>query len=371
METGYNGRPRDAWRLLPPRLPYRLLWSAPVAWIVAFSSPAVSAAEFPHRPVRIVVPFPVSGPTDIRGTSRMTRTYKLIAEHAPPAISDKLARLVARAIRADSRHGAILERQPGGITTRGAAAVARATADGHTLLLASNATIVINPQYLTDVGYEPARDFVLVAPLVTMPFVLMVNSSVPVDTPRELVAWLKVRPGEVNYGSSGGGSTAHLAAEFFRRMTGVDVVHVSYNGGLAALNGVALNHISLMFAALPLALPYVTSEHLRALGVAGSRRTTSLPDLPTLAESGVGELDLEGWFAIFAPARSPRNAVAWLAERIVPAIDDPAIQRRLVAVGLEPVTGQRAQFATRIHTETARWAPVLRTSRPGAPEPAS
>jgi tripartite-type tricarboxylate transporter receptor subunit TctC len=264
-----------------------------------------------------------------------------------------------------------LERQPGGITTRGATAVARAAADGHTLLLASNATIVINPQYLTDVGYEPVRDFVLVAPLVTMPFVLIVNSSVPVDTPRELVAWLKVRPGEVNYGSSGGGSTGHLAAEAFRRLAGVDVVHVSYNGGLAALNGVAVNQISLMFAALPLALPYMTSEHLRALGVAGARRASALPELPTLAESGVVGFDLEGWFAVFAPARSPRSAVAWLTERIVAQIDDPDVRRHLIALGLEPVRAQRGQFATRIHSEMERWAPVLRASRLFAREPAS
>lgn len=348
-----------------------VVWIALVTGVAALSPKAASSAGFPQKPVRIVVPFPVSGPTDIRGTSRMTRTYKLIAEHAPPAISDTLARLVARAIRADAPHGATLERQPGGITTRGAAAVARAAADGHTLLLASNATIVINPQYLADAGYEPVRDFVLVAPLVTMPFVLMVNSRLPVDTPRELVAWLKVRPGEVNYGSSGGGTTGHLAAEFFRRMTGVDIVHVSYNGGLAALNGVAVNHISLMFAALPLALPYISSEHVRALGVAGSRRASSLPELPTLAESGVGGFDLEGWFAIFAPAQSPRTAIAWLNERIVPAIDDSDTQRGLVALGLEPVTTQRAQFATRIHSEAERWAPVARASRPVAREPAS
>ena len=371
METAHRGRALRGWRLLASCLLPCRLWSVPLAGLLLLAFPATGTAAFPSKPVRIVVPFPVSGPTDIRGTSRMTRTYKLIAEHAPPAISDTLARLAAQAIRADAAHGAILERQPGGMTTRGAAAVARAPADGHTQLPASNATIVISPQYLADVGYEPVRDFVLVAPLVTMPFVLMVSSRVPIDTPREFVAWLKVRPGEVNYGSSGGGSTGHLAAEFFRRIAGVDIVHVSYNGGLAALNGIAVNQISFMFAALPLALPYVTSEHVRALGIAGSRRATSLPDLPTLAESGVRGLELEGWFAVFAPARSPQAAVAWLAERIVPAIDDPAIQRRLVALGLEPVTVQRAQFATRIHSETERWAPVLRTSRPVAPEPAS
>jgi tripartite-type tricarboxylate transporter receptor subunit TctC len=351
-------------------LPRIILHGVLLAGIPAFWPATACSAAFPQKPVRIVVPFPVSGPTDIRGTSRMSRTYKLIAEHAPPAISDTLARLTAQVIRADARHGAILERQPGGITTRGAAAVARAAADGHTLLLASNATIVINPQYLADIGYEPIRDFVLVAPLVTMPFVLMANSRVPVDTPQELISWLKVRPGEVNYGSSGGGSTGHLAAELFRRMAGLDIVHVSYNGGLAALNGVAANQISFMFAALPLALPYIASEHLRALGVSGSRRAASLPELPTLAESGLREFDLEGWFGVFAPARSPRTAVAWLNERIVAAIDDPDVQRRLVALGLQPVTQQRAQFATRIHSEAERWAPLLRASR-WAREPAS
>jgi tripartite-type tricarboxylate transporter receptor subunit TctC len=347
------------------------LYVAPCLLALALWPVAAGGEPFPHKVVRIVVPFPVSGPTDIRGTSRMTKTYKLIAEHSPPAISDSLARLVAQAIRAESRHGATLERQPGGITTRGAAAVARATADGHTLLLASNATIVINPQFLRDVGYEPVRDFVLVAPLVTMPFVLMVNSRLPVETPRELVAWLKVRPGEVNYGSSGGGTTGHMAAEFFRRTTGVDVVHVSYNGGLAALNGLAVNHTSLMFAALPLVLPYVTSEYMRPLAVAGSRRVAALPGLPTLAESGVEGVALEGWYAIFAPAQSPGQAIAWLAERIGAAIDDPAARRRLLALGLEPVTTQRGQFATRIHSESERWAPLIRANRPFVREPAS
>jgi tripartite-type tricarboxylate transporter receptor subunit TctC len=339
----------------------------PLAWClaaVALWPDASCGASFPRKAVRIVIPFPVSGPTDIRGISRMTKSYKLIAEHAPPAISDTLARLTAQAIRAEARHGVILERQPGGITTRGAATVARSRADGHTLLLASNATIVINPQFLGDAGYEPVRDFVLVAPLATMPFVLLVSARLPVEKPGELVAWLKVRPGEVNYGSSGGGTTGHLAAEWFRQMAGVDIVHVPYNGGLAALNGVAVNHVSLMFAALPLALPYVTSEHVRPLAVAGARRAAALPGLPTLAESGVGGVEVEGWYAIFAPAQSPRQAVTWLAEKITAALDAPEHQSRLLALGLEPITQQREQFATRIHSESERWAPVVRASRP-------
>src|SRR5215471_19788827 len=178
-----------------PKLAAALLLACALAAIRAGAGP------FPDRPVKLVIPYPISGPTDIRGTTRVTKTYKLIALHAPPSISDTLARLVAQAINASSRYAVVLERQPGAVTTRGAMAVARAPADGYTLLLASNATMVINPQYLRNVGHEPARDFVLVAPLAEMPFVLLVSSSVPVTTARRLAEWLKVRPGEINYGS--------------------------------------------------------------------------------------------------------------------------------------------------------------------------
>ncbi|MGH8632833.1 MAG: Bug family tripartite tricarboxylate transporter substrate binding protein, partial [Burkholderiales bacterium] len=222
---------------------------------------AAWAEAFPAKPVKIVIPYPISGPTDIRGTSRMSRSYRLMAPNAPPAITDTLARIVEQAIRADTPHPVVLERQPGGATTRGAMSVARATADGHTLLLASNATMVINPHYFYGVEYDPARDFVLVAPLATMPLVLMVNTALPAEDVRGLAAWLKVRPGEINFGSSGDGSTGHLAGELFRSMARVNFVHVSYNSGVNALNGLATRQISLMFAALPLTLTYFPSEH--------------------------------------------------------------------------------------------------------------
>ena len=153
---------------------------ATAAVITALCAALAQGQGFPSKPVRIVNPYPISGPTDIRGTARMTKTYKLIAQHTPPAISDQLAALVAQAIRSGSPQPVLLERQPGGITTRGALTVARSEADGHTLLLASNATMIINPNYFHGVEYDPMRDFVLVAPLATMPFVLMVNSSLPV-----------------------------------------------------------------------------------------------------------------------------------------------------------------------------------------------
>lgn len=321
------------------------------------------ADPFPEKSVKIVIPYPISGPSDIRGTTRITKTYKLIALNAPPSISDTLARVVAQAIGAGSRHPVVLERQPGGVTTRGAKAVARSPADGYTLLLASNSTMVINPLYFRGVEYEPVRDFVLVAPLAAMPFVLLASSSVPVTTASRLGQWLKVRPGEVNYGSSGDGSVGHLAGELFRRSTGVDIVHVSYNGGIAALGGLATGQVSIMFAALPLALPYVSAGQFRALGITSRQRFALLSTLPTLIESGLPEVEVEAWFGLFGPARMPPSAIVWLSEQVAAHVGDNGTRMQLLGIGLDPAAGTLSQYATRIHSESERWAPVLRASR--------
>lgn len=318
---------------------------------------------YPAKPVKIVIPYPISGPTDIRGTSRMSRSYRLMAPNAPPAITDTLARIVEQAIRADTPYPVVLERQPGAATTRGALSVARATADGHTLLLASNATMVINPHFFHGVEYDPVRDFVLVAPLATMPFVLMANAGLPMEDVRGLTAWLKVRPGEINFGSSGDGSTGHLAGELFRRMARVNFVHVSYNSGVNALNGLATRQVSLMFAALPLTLIYFPSEHFRPLAVTSPRRSERLPDVPTIAESGVPGYEIEAWYGLFAPAGSPPVATAWLRAQIAGLFGSGTIQSYLRDLGLEPATMTLEQFATRINTELDKWAPLLRASR--------
>ncbi len=324
---------------------------------------AAWAEPYPAKPVKIVIPYPISGPTDIRGTSRMSRSYRLMAPNAPPAVTDTLARIVEQAIRPDTPYPVVLERQPGGATTRGAMSVARAAADGHTLLLASNATMVINPHYFQGVEYHPVRDFVLVAPLATMPFVLMVNAGLPVDDVRGLAAWLKVRPGEINFGSSGDGSTGHLAGKLFRRMARTNIVHVSYNSGVNALNGLATRQVSLVFAALPLTLIYYPSEHFRPLAIASRNRSERLPDVPTIAESGLPGYEIEGWYGLFAPAGSPPVATAWLRTQISSLCASTAIKSYLQGLGLEPATMTLEQFATRINSEIDQWAPLLRASR--------
>jgi tripartite-type tricarboxylate transporter receptor subunit TctC len=328
-------------------------------------SPALQAAaqEYPARAVTLVVPYPISGPTDIRGASRMTKTYKLMAANAPPAISDTLSRIVQQAIRYDSKFPVNLERQPGGATTRGAQHVARAAADGHTLLLASNETMILTPHFAPRVNYDATRDFEVVAPLVDMPFVMLMNTLLPFKTLDRLIAHIRMRPGDVNYGSSGEGSTGHLAGELLRRAAGLDMVHVPHNGGLASLNGLATGQTSMMFAALPLALPYLSSEHLRPLAVAGARRAEMLPDLPTLTESGIPDVDVAAWYGVFAPNGVPPSVIRWLSDRVGEAVNDTATRGQLLALGLEPVRSPLSQFATRIFEEGERWGPVLKAAR--------
>lgn len=332
-------------------------------WVSFWLALCASAQQYPAREVTVVVPYPLSGPTDIRGTSRMTKTYKLMAANAPPAISDTLSRIVQQAIRYNTRYPVRLERQPGAATTRGAHLVARAAADGHTLLLASNETMVLAPHYAGAVGYDPTRHFELVAPLVNMPFVLMTNTGLPVKSLDRLIAYIKVRPGELNYGSSGDGSTGHLAGELLRRAAGIDMVHVSYNGGMAALNGLATGQTSLMYAALPLALPYFTNEHLRPLAIASPQRNELLPALPTLAESGIAGADVAAWFGIFAPNGVAPGVIRWLSDHIGEAINEPSTRDTLITLGLEPLRGPLSAFATRIYAEGERWGPLLRAAR--------
>ena len=331
--------------------------------VIALAWALSGAAEtFPSRPVTIVLPYPVSGPSDIQGTPRLSRVDRMIARHAPPSITDVLAQTAAWAIQADTTQSVALERRAGAATARGALTVARAPADGHTLLLASNVTMTINPRFLQGLEYDPERDFVPVAPLATMPFVLLGRSSVP-GTTRDLVAWLRLRPGKINYGSSGDGSTGNLVGELFRRSARVDIVHASFNGGVEALNGLVQGQVSLVFAAAPVALGHLPSRYFRPLAVSGTKRIEHLHDVGTFAEAGLPGVEAEGWYAIFARAETPAAATSWLGKRIAAALGEPATRARLVALGLEPASLSNELFAARIRAEQAQWAPVLRETQ--------
>jgi tripartite-type tricarboxylate transporter receptor subunit TctC len=325
--------------------------------------PSAVAQPFPSKPVRIVLPYPVSGPSDIRGAPRLSRTDRVIARNAPPSISDVLAQIAIYSIQTETAQPVVLDRLPGATTARGTGAVARAPADGHTLLVASNGTIVINPEYFSGTDYDAARELIPVAPLVTMPFVLLARTGMPASSTGDLVAWLRRRPGEVNYGSSGEGSTGNLVGELFRRSARVNIVHVSFDGGVAALNGLAQGQVSFAFAAAPLALAHLPNTYFRPLAVSGAKRMERLPDVGTFSEAGWHGVEAEGWYAVFARRGTPPVVLAWLAERIASTINEPATRARVLAAGLEPATQSNDRFAARIRGEQEQWAPVLRESR--------
>lgn len=320
------------------------------------------AVPFPQRVVRILDPYPVSGPPDIRGAVRSGKAYRLIARSASPPLSETLARIAARAIASASRHGAVVEPQPGAVTTRAVGTLLRSPPDGHTLLLASNATLVIVPSFFHGVRYR-AADLELVAPLAKMPYLLVAAPRVPAGSLAELLAWLRRRPGEVNFGSPGDGSTGHLAGELFRRMAGVSIVHVSYNGGLAALGALASGQVSVAFVALPVVLAHLRGGSVRALALCSAQRSPLLPELPTVAESGLPGYEVEAWFALFGRAGIPAAARVWYAERLARAISAPETGDRLHRLGLEPATEPAGRFATRMHSEAERLGPIMRAAR--------
>jgi tripartite-type tricarboxylate transporter receptor subunit TctC len=222
---------------------------------------------------------------------------------------------------------------------------------------------VLTPNYIADAGYDPLRDFELAAPLVHMPFVLIASTGLPYKSLDRLIQHIRLKPGDMNYGSSGDGGTGHLAGELFKRATGLDMVHVSYNGGLAALNALATGQTAVMFAALPLALPYVGNEHLRPLAVAGARRTTLLPQLPTLLEQGVAGVEVAAWYGVFAPHGVSVNIIRWLNEHIAGGVSDAQTRNQLELLGLEVVSEPLSRFSSRLVSEGERWGPLLKAAR--------
>jgi tripartite-type tricarboxylate transporter receptor subunit TctC len=249
--------------------------SALIAWLVGVAALAstASAAEFPARPIRLVVPYAAGGPTDILG------------------------RLVGEFLGRDLGQAAFVENKSGANGAIGAEAVARAEADGYTLLVVAGSMIVLNPLLYKKLSYDPARDFRMLALITEVPVVMEVHPSVPARTVAEFVAYAKQNPGELSFGSAGTGGTIHLAGEMFKQMAGIEMTHVPYKGAAPALTDLLAGNIQVMFDSVGTALQPVRSGMLRALGVSSARRNSDLPDVPAIAESGYPDYLVSGWFA--------------------------------------------------------------------------
>jgi tripartite-type tricarboxylate transporter receptor subunit TctC len=316
------------------RISFRLHPSSFILCISPLAILAASAADYPARPIRIIVPYPAGGPVDI--TIR--------------AIGPRLNETLKQPMVIDNRGGA------GG--TLGADLVAKSPADGYTLLACSTGN-TINATLIPGLPYDFARDFTPVTLIVIITSILVVHPAVPARSVAELIALAKAQPGKLSYASTGNGTPTHLAAEMFKSMAGVNFLHVPYKGGAPAAVDLLAGQVQLSFISAPAVMPHVKSGRLRALAVTNAKRSQLLPELPTVAESGLPGYESEGWHGLCGPARLPQVIVERLYRETAAALRVPEVASVLASGGAEPAGLPPAQFALLIRNEIARWAKVI------------
>ena len=295
-----------------------------------------SAAEYPDKPVVLVVPFPPGG-----GGDTLARTVM-------PRVSQELGQPI------------VIENKPGAGGNIGSAGVARAPADGYVLLYGTNGTHAINQTLYRKPGFDAEKDFAPVSRLTEIPAVLVVNPSLlPVKTVPELVAYLKANPGKVSFASAGNGTTSHLAGVMFGTMAGVDIQHVPYKGGAQAITDVMGGQVAMMIDVMPNVYPHIKSGKVRALAISTAGRSPAAPELPAIAEAVPG-FEVTAWDALFAPAGTPRPIVDKLNAAVRKALEDPATKETLLARGTVTVAGSPDDLAGWVTAENARWGKVVK-----------
>lgn len=316
----------------------RSLLAAMAVAVVAHPALAADAAAFPSKPVRLIVPFTPGGSTDI------------------------LARAIGQKLSETWRQPVVIENRPGAGGSIGMELAARAAADGTTIVMGHIGTLAANPALYKSLPYDSLRDFAPVTLLAMVPNVLVVGPAVASRSVAEFVALAKSRPGKLDYGSGGNGSAAHLAMEYFKLKAGVDLQHVPYKGTAPALADLLGGQIAAILTGLPPVLQHVKAGKLRILGVASKERLKILPDIPTIAESGVADFEATQWYGLLVPAATPKDVVAKIQRDTVAALRDPAVNERLASEGAEPVGNTPEQFGAFIKSESELWGKVIRAT---------
>lgn len=315
-----------------------ILGGALLAVAMLLSAPDASSADYPTKPVRLIVPYAAGG----------------FASTLAHFLGEGLGKTLGQTIVVDNRPGA-----NGNIASEIAA---KSPPDGYTLLLGTISTLTINPSLYRQVGFDPVRDFVPIAMLVTTTNVVVVEPSSPAQSIQDLIQMARSRPGELTFGSSGNGSTLHLSGELLKTMTKTDMVHVPYKGGAPALTDLMGGRISLMFSDTT-ALPHVAAGKLRALAVTSSKRLAAMPDIPTVAEAGVPGYAVDAWYGLVAPAGTPQEIVDNLNNAVSAFLATPAIRERLVQLGSEPAEDtSSAHLAKTIKADLEKWEKVVKES---------
>lgn len=298
----------------------------------------LAADPFPTKPVRIVVPFPPGGSNDI------------------------VARVVAQKLSERSPYPFVVENIGGAGGNVGADAVATAEPDGHTLLLTAPPPLTINQALYKKLNFDPAKSFAPVGLVAGVPIALAVSTQVNVKNVKELIALAKAKPGVLTFGSSGNGSTNHLAGELFKSMADIDIVHVPYKGAAPAMNDLLSGHIHMMFDNMPAVLAQAKSKRIHIIAVASQSRAKALPEVPTVSESGVPGFDANSWFGLVAPARTPPAVLGKLINDITTVINQPDVQARLDQIGAQPALVSGAAFGAFLDEERTKWTQIIRKS---------
>ena len=305
---------------------------------VAATGGTASSAEFPSKPIRMIVAFAPGGGTDIIG------------------------RIAARGLSENLGAQVVVDNRPGAGGNIGTEIVARAVPDGYTLVTAGTGTHAINPWLYANIPYDAVKDFEPVCLVAATPYLMVVNPSVPARTVKEFIALAKASPDKINMASSGSGGMPHLSGELFNMMTGIKMTHVPYKGTGAVFPDLIGGRVQVTFGDIVATIPHVKSEKLRALGVTSPKRVPSLPDVPTIAESGVPGYDAVGWFGTFAPAGTPKAVIAKLNAAIVKHVRQADTAERLAALGAEVVASTPEQFRAIQKRDLARWGKVVKQS---------
>ena len=305
--------------------------------LLAFTLPAqAQSADYPAKPIRIVVAYTPAGATDI------------------------LARTVGQKLTDAWGQPVIIDNRPGANGNIGTEYAAKATADGYTLLMVTAGTHGINPSLYRKLGFDAVKDFAPVSLVAMVPNIFVVNNAVPAKDLKEFIAYAKANQGKLNYGSPGNGSTAHLSMELFKTMTGVQMLHIPYKGSAGVLADVIGGQIIATMDNMPPYVPQVKAGKIRALAVSTPRRSPAVPDVPSVAEAGVPGYDSGAWFGLVAPANTPKDIVNKLSRETARILKLPDVSARLADLGAEPVGGTPDQFSAHIKAEIAKWAKVIK-----------
>jgi len=303
----------------------------------ALIASVAGAQDYPVKPVRVILSVPAGATPDV--TARL--------------VTPGLANVLGQPMVVDNRGGA------GGLI--GAEIVSKATPDGYTIFISSPGALTILP-HLRKVPYDTLKDFVQVSLISVGPFVLVTHPSVPVASVKSLIALAKAQPGKLNGASAGNGTANHLALELFKQMAGVDITHVPYKGAPQAVTDVLAGHIQMTFNSIAPIIAHIRAGRMKVLGVASSKRSSQLPEVPTISEAGVPGFEAENWFGLFVPAQTPKKIIARLNEAIVKVMRSPEIQKQFIALGAEPVGNSPEEFAAFVRRDMEKYAKVVRIS---------